>query len=103
MDLKKLKKIELEELCLQLQKELKEARSFASNMKKQNDAKSKEFLAVSVVRINGVHSTVKVKFDVADIFEIESFSQGTHMADFKARETLVKDIIHSNFQYEGEV
>jgi hypothetical protein len=25
------------------------------------------------------------------------------MADFKAREFLVKDIIHKNFQYEGKL
>jgi hypothetical protein len=103
MDLKKLKKIELEELCLQLQKELKESRSFVANIKKQKDSDEKDFLAVSVVKVNGIYSMVKVKFDINDIYEIDGYKQGVHMADFKAREFLVKDIIHKNFQYEGKL
>lgn len=82
IDLKKATKKEIEAHIRSLEQKIK---LFEFEGK---EAQEKPFEAVSILTIGGVYHCVKVKFDLTDIFEKFEYTQGRHMAEFKAKEIL---------------
>jgi hypothetical protein len=96
----KMTKKELQDAVVTLLSEVKELRGIIKNNKGENE---RPYLAVSVLRVNGLDCAVKIPYNINDVGELIKCTQGSHMADFQAKKILTEEIIFNLKEYEGEL
>ena len=93
MEFARLKKNELVQITTQLHQENKELRKALDNIKTNSN---KPYTAVSVAKVDGEFSSIKVQFNMEDVIEMKKHGNKPHMADYTARGILDWDIIKSD-------